>query len=159
MKIERESFSQELFDEVMPLAQKCWEESTAFKAESCAFYGEREFDIEPDFDTYQKQAQAGNLVIVTLRNESLLGYVIGFLYRSWHHRKIICANADTIYVEPDHRGHSVALMGRFEREVQGLGAQIIGWPTHANSPVYELLRARGYVCDDLIMEKRLSCVQ
>ena len=36
--------------------------------------------------------------------------------------------------------------------------QIIGWPTHVDGPMYALLKARGYVGDDIVMEKRLPCV-
>jgi hypothetical protein len=34
---------------------------------------------------------------------------------------------------------------------------IIGWPVHLNGPVYDVLKAKGYVGDDIVMEKRL-CV-
>ena len=46
---------------------------------------------------------------------------------------------------------------RFEKEMAARGSIIIGWPTHPDGPVYELLKARGYVADDIVMEKRL-CV-
>ena len=36
-----------------------------------------------------------------------------------------------------------------------LGAQIIGWPVHFNGPVYDLLKAKGYIGDDIVMEKRI----
>jgi hypothetical protein len=44
---------------------------------------------------------------------------------------------------------------RFETEFKALGAAIIGWPAHINGPVYEVLKARGYVGDDIVMERRL----
>jgi len=158
MKIEKESFSAELFNEILPLARACWIESTEVKAESCAFYGERDFAIEPDAETYQRHADSGSLVLVTLRDEGVLrGYVVGFIYRSWHHKKLLCGHADSIYVDPECRAYTVVMTERLEKEMMELGAVIIGWPTHPDSGVYALLKARGYVGDDVVMEKRL-CV-
>jgi hypothetical protein len=155
MKIDREAFTLALAEEILPLAQKCWEESTRIKAETCAFYGERDFRIDPDLSVYESAASQGKLVVVTLRDESLKGYVMGFLYRSWHHKHILCGNVDSIYLEPEYRSYAGVVTDRFETEFKALGAAIIGWPAHTNGPVYELLKARGYVGDDLVMEKRI----
>ena len=157
MKIAREPLTHELFTEILPLAQKCWEESTKNKGETCAYYGEREFQVEPDEKSYQEFSDNGRLVLITLRNEKLLGYVIGIVYSSLHHKKILCGFGDTIYIEPEYRKHTWAVIKRFESEMQALGIQIIGWPTHVNGPVYELLKAKGYVGDDIVMEKRIPC--
>ena len=156
--INTEAFDAEMAAKILPLSQKCWNESTAFKGESCAYYGERDFMIEPDTEAYQRLADEGKLVLVTLRDAGeLKGYVIGFIYNSLHHRKIPCGFGDSIYIEPEYRSHTWAVAKRFEKEMQALGAQIIGWPVHINGPVYELLKAKGYIGDDIVMEKRL-CV-
>jgi hypothetical protein len=154
--IEKETFNAEMAAEVLPLAQRCWNESTLFKGETCAYHGDREFTIEPDVETYQRLQDQGLLVLVTLRDETeLKGYVIGFLYSSLHHRKIPCGFGDSIYIEPDYRSHTWAVAKRFEKEMKELGAQIIGWPVHLNGPVYEILKAKGYTGDDVVMEKRI----
>lgn len=156
--IDKEAFTPALYEEIVPLGRKCWAESTVSKAETCAFYGERDFRIEPDFATYQRLTDQGAVLIVTLRDEgALVGYAVGFVYRSWHHNKIMCGATDTFYVEPDYRAYAAVMAAKFEEEFWTLGAQIIGWPTHANGPIYELLKARGYVGDDVVMEKRI-CV-
>lgn len=155
--IEKEDFCRDLYEEVLPLGRKCWEESTANKGADCGYHGEREFQIEPLFDVYQGISSAGSLVLVTLRDAGALkGYVVGFLYSSWHHKGILCASVDSIYVQPSHRAYTAVMAEKFEKEFQALGAQIIGWPTHINGPVYDFLKARGYVGDDIIMEKRLK---
>lgn len=158
--IDKEPFSQSLCREILPLGQKCWEESTINKADTCAYYGERDFEIIPDVEVYQKASDENRLVLITLRDgTSLKGYVVGFLYRSWHHTRILCANVDSIYLEPDYRSYAAVVADRFEKEFQKLGAAIIGWPTHINGPMYEVLKARGYVGDDIVMEKRITpCV-
>jgi hypothetical protein len=154
--IEKEPFTLELFQELLPLAQKCWDESTVNKAKTCAYHGKRDFQIDPDIPTYQRLADSGSVVIITLRDAGVLkGYVIGFLYRSWHHKKILCGSTDAIYVQLDYRSYTAVMAERFEKEFFGMGAEIIGWPVHVNSSVYEILKARGYVGDDIVMEKLL----
>lgn len=154
--IEKEPYNSNLFTEVLPLAQKCWEESTVTKAETCAYYGERDFAIEPDTEGYQRLEDQGVLVLITLREDgSLKGYIIGFLYRSMHHKRILCGIGDSVYVEPDYRSYTGVMAEKFEKEMRHRGAEIIGWPVHVDGPVYEVLKARGYVGDDIVMEKRL----
>ena len=156
LTIEREEFTEALYQEILPLGQRCWEESTTNKAEDCAYYGERDFEIEPDTSVYHQAAAQGRLVVVTLRDKGVLvGYVVGFLYRSWHHNRILCANVDSIYIEPAYRSCASVVADRFEKEFVSLGAAIIGWPTHINGPMYSVLKSRGYVGDDIVMEKRL----
>ncbi len=154
--ISREQFTKELAAEILPLAQKGWDESTDFKAETCAYYGERSFSIEPDTEAYGKLAEQGSLVVVTLRaNESLGGYVMGFVYPSLHHKRILCAIGDSIYIDPAYRSYTGVVAAKFEKEMRAMGAEIIGWPTHIDGPVYQVLKSHGYVGDDIVMEKRL----
>ena len=160
MKIEKEPFSLELLGELMPLAQACWEESTRAKAETCAFYGDRDFKIEPDLDNYRRMQESGILTILTMRDKGeLVGYLVGVLYRSWHHTKVLCAHVDTAYVKPAARAYTAVMIEKFERDMTERGVGIIGWPAHENGPVYKVLLARGYVGDDLVMEKRLCASQ
>lgn len=156
MIIDKETLTRELFTEILPLAQKAWNEGTRVKGKSCAYYGERDFDIEPDVDAYLRLAEAGLLIVITLRDHGVLkGYVAGFLYRSLHHKQIPCGMGDSIYVERAYRPHVDALADRFEKEFMKLGAKIIGWPIHIKGSVYKVLESRGYVGDDIVMEKRL----
>lgn len=147
----------ELFAELLPLAQKSWNESTQVKEKTCAFYGERDFDIEPDADQYQLVHDAGTLIILTARTpeQGLVGYLVGVLYRSWHHKTVLCANVDCAYMEPTFRSYMAVLIEHFEKEATERGVKIIAWPTHENGPLHYVLMARGYVGDDLVMEKRL----
>jgi len=154
MKVAVEAFNRALFDELLPLAQKCWKESTADKAEKCAFYGEREFEIEPDFEAYERLGDS--LVVVTLRNDALVGYLVGFSYQALHHKHILGGIADTMYVEPEFRSYAPVVAERFEKEMRDRGVGIIGWPTTENGPVHTLLKSMGYVGDDIVMEKRIK---
>lgn len=154
IRIEQEVFTEELAAEMFPLAQACWDESTLNKKDTCAYYGERDFIVEPDMERYKALAKAGLMVAVTLREATLKGYILGFTCRSLHHKKITCASVDSIYMDPEYRSYTAVVCEKFEQSVSKLGAQIIGWPTHIDGPVYKVLKARGYVGDDVIMEKR-----
>jgi len=153
--IEQEPFSLALAAEILPLAQKCWNESTLIKQETCAYFGERDFDIEPNFEVYERFANTGSVVLVTLRDESLKGYVVGFTHHSLHHKKILCGYGDSIYIEPEYRSYTAIVADKFERAMKDLNVQMIGWPTHIDGPIYQVLKARGYVGDDIVMEKRI----
>lgn len=154
--VERETFDSILFAEILPLAQKCWEESTLAKGETCAFYGERDFQIEPDAKSFQMLEDNGSLVIVTLRDDGrLVGYVAGFAYAALHHKRITGGIGDSIYIEPEYRSYAAVVVERFEEELKKLGVQIIGWPVTPDGPIHKVLKARGYVGDDIVMEKRL----
>jgi hypothetical protein len=155
MRIEVEPFTLELFEELLPLARKCWQESTDFKAETCAFYGSREFDIEPDLEQYRKLVDKKSLIVVTLRDEGLRGYVVGCVYQSAHHKKIKVGGGDSVYIEPEYRSYTGIAISKWEKAMREAGAEVIGWPVHFNGPVYEVLKAMGYVGDDIVMEKRL----
>ena len=157
MRIEREELSDSLFDEIVPLAQKCWNENTVIKADTCAYYGKREYEVEPDKDLYLGLDAKKALVILSIRNEGkLVGYAIGFTYNSPHHCKIPCGHADSIYVEPEYRSEAgIPLVIRLEKELRAMGAKAMGWPVSRNAPLYEVLVKMGYVGDDIIMEKVL----
>lgn len=155
--IEREQFSESVAAEILPLAQACWNESTIIKKDTCAYYGEREFYVEPDMGFYERLAGQQSLVLVTLRDDAALkGYVIGFAYPSPHHKKILCGHGDSIYLGPEYRAYAPIMADKFEEVMKDLGVQAIGWPTHIDGPMYEVLKARGYVGDDIIMEKRIT---
>ena len=152
--IEREAFTAKIFAEILPLGQHCWNDSTVSKEKRCAFYGERDFQIEPDFDQYQKVSPS--MIIITLRDDGrLCGYLVGFAHRGLHHKKILCGFADSMYVEPDLRSYAPVMAERFEKEMRELGVEIIGWPTDPQGPLCQMLIARGYMADDIVMEKRL----
>jgi hypothetical protein len=156
LKLGHEIYSDELAAEILPLARRSWKESTTAKGETCAYYGERDFEIEPDTDQYRRMYESGMLTIVTLRDEGkLVGYLIAATYRSLHHRKMICAHVDTLYVDPEHRAYTPVMIEGFENLMKVKEVDIVGWPTHVKGPVYELLTSLGYVGDDLVMEKRL----
>ena len=159
MKIDKESYNDALRTELMPLAQKCWDAESEVKAKTCAYYGERNFAIAPDIATYKLFADLGLLLIITLREQTkLVGYAIGFTYQSLHH-KVMCACGDSFYIEPQYRSYAGPLEERFEKEFAKMGAEIFGWGVTPGSSLHSLLVAKGFIADDVVMEKRLCVSQ
>lgn len=158
MQIEEEILSKSLYEEILPLGRKCWAESTQIKGQNCSYYGDRDFEIEPDFETYEKISNADAMVLICVRDAgSLVGYAVAVLYKSWHHKSITCANVDSAYLEKEHRSYGPVLVDFLEKKLKSIGIQQIAWPTHIDGPLYKMLSAQGYVADDTIMEKRI-CV-
>jgi GNAT superfamily N-acetyltransferase len=156
--IEREAYSESLKPEILPLAQKCWDEASAAKGEHCAFNGKRDVKIEPDFALYQAISDNDRLVLFTIRDDAkLVGYAIALVYPSPHHCKLITANGDSIYVEPPYRVHSPVLVEKIINEVSKTGAVTMNWGVTKDEPMYRLLSKFGFVADEVIMEK-LLCV-
>lgn len=156
ISISREPYSETLQYEILPLAQKCWDEGSLAKGEHCAFHGKRDVQIEPDFVLYKTISDNGRLIIFTIRDEDVLvGYAIVMVYPSPHHKKLITANGDSIYVEIAYRGHSPVLVEKVINEVTETGAVTLNWAVSADSPMYDLLVKFGFVGDEIIMEKLL----
>lgn len=156
VSIEVEPFSMDLAEEIKPLGQQCWNESTLVKGETCAFHGARDFVIEPDVEQYDVLNRNGMLLLLTLRDDGVLhGYAIGVLYQSLHHRGIRVGGGDSFYIHPGYRSYTAVMVDKFEGELKSRGAAIIGWPTHSRGPLYDVLKAKGYVGDDVVMEKKL----
>lgn len=154
----QEPFSEALCEEIRPLGQKCFDESTLLKADTCAFYGDREFALEPDIEQYRALASAKSLQFLTLRDSGVLvGYIIGITYRCMHHKKIKGAIGDSMYIEPEYRSYAGPLVDRFLEMMTAEGAGIVGWPVTPQSYLHKVLVARGFVEDDVVMEKRLPC--
>ena len=154
--IQKEPFSEALCKEILPLAQKCWDEGTELKGETCSYHEFRKgIVIEPDFDLYRQLAEVGRLVIFSIRDSRLVGYVVAYVYRSPHHVKLLVANGDSIYIEVEYRSYAAAIIKPLLTELKTMGAVSMGWAVSQNGPMYELLKSLGFVGDEIIMEKLL----
>ena len=154
--VQQEPYSEALATELLPLAQKCWDEGTALKGESCAYHEFRDVKIEPDLVTYTALADKGALIVFTIRDDlALVGYAVAMVYFSPHHRKILTANGDSIYVDPPYRVHSVVLLEKIIEAVRATGAKTMNWCVSANGPMYDLLCKYGFGADEVVMEKFL----
>jgi hypothetical protein len=151
-----EPLTDSLIAEIVPLGRKCWAESTLAKGENCA--GERDLVIDPNLAEFWKLSDVGALVIMVMRaNETAQGYILGWTYRALHHQSMLGAIADTFYVEPQFRSYAGVMVDMFVAELKNRNVNMIGWPVTPGSYGHQLLLARGFVADDVVMEKNL-CV-
>jgi hypothetical protein len=154
--IQAETLTDSLIAEIVPLGRKCWAESTIAKGENCA--GERDLVIDPNLAEFRKLSDVGALVIIVIRAHlAAQGYVLGFTYRALHHQSVLGAIADTFYVEPEYRAYAGVMVDMFVNELKTRNVNMIGWPVTPGSYGHQLLLARGFVADDVVMEKTL-CV-
>lgn len=158
MNISVEPFTSDLANEITPLGQQSWDECSEIKKDTCAYHGQRGLAIDPDIDQYLYLAEHDSLVAMTLRDDEnvLRGYALLILYRSLHLKSELCGNVDTFYVQPDYRRSMPRFMSHIEDAFRDRGISIIGWPVTMTGNLYEILKRRGYIADDVVMELKLK---
>ncbi|MDN7489511.1 hypothetical protein QZM35_17525 [Burkholderia sp. AU45274] len=158
MKIAIETFTRELAAEIVPLGQQSWDECSEIKKDTCAYHGQRGLAIDPDIDQYLYLSDHQSLIAFTMRDDEgdLHGYALAILYRSLHLKTELCGNVDTFYVQPDHRRSMPRLMSTIEETLRERGVSIIGWPVTMTGGLFEILKRRGYIADDVVMELKLK---
>lgn len=161
ISITKEPFTSELFTEIMPLAQKLWDECSEIKKDSCSFHGERGFKIQPDSAQYLNLQQQDSLITMTLRDTTgaLQGFSISILYHSLHHAPVKCANVDTFYIEPAYRSSIQNLVSRMEDQFRDREIVVVGWPVSPAGDLFKILNLLGYHPDDVVLEKRICALQ
>lgn len=96
--LEKIVFSVEPLDsiqkEIMPLIESHWEEVEWRK----------DLKPNPDWDKYHAIESNGGLVILTARDEGLIGYNVFFIHEGLHYQGTKTAVQDLIYIKPEKRG-------------------------------------------------------
>lgn len=158
MKIAIEPFTLELAAEITPLGQECWDECSEIKKDTCAYHGQRGLPIDPNNDQYLFLQSQNILQAMTLRSDDgiLHGYALLIFYYSLHLRKELCGNVDTFYVQPDHRHSMPRFMSAIEDSFRSRGVSVVGWPVTMSGKLFEILKKRGYIADDVVMELKLK---
>lgn len=158
MDIAVETFTEALAAEITPLGQQAWDECSEIKKDTCAYHGQRGLPIDPNIPQYLILQNAGHLVALTLRDEQkvLRGYALLITYNSLHLKNERCGNVDTFHVQPEYRSSMPGFMTRIENEFRERGVSIIGWPVTMAGKLYGILKHRGYIADDVVMELKLK---
>lgn len=158
IKIAVEPFTLELAAEITPLGQECWDECSEIKKDTCAFHGQRGLPIDPNNEQYLLMQKSGFLIAMTLRSSEgvLHGYALMITYYSLHLRKELCGNVDTFYVQPSHRRFMPRFMTTIEGTFRERGVSVVGWPVTMTGLLFQILKKRGYIADDVVMELKLK---
>lgn len=156
-----ELFTRELADEIVPLGQQSWDECSEIKKDTCAYHGQRGLAIDPDIDQYLHLASHQSLIAMTLRDDEkvLRGYALLILYKSLHLKTELCGNVDTFYVQPDFRRSMSRFISAIEETLRARGISIIGWPVTMTGKMFEILKRRGYIADDVVMELKIKDIK
>ena len=158
MKIAIETFTLELAVEITPLGQEAWDECSEIKKDTCAFHGQRGHPIDPNNKQYLAMQAVNMLSAMTLRDTEgiLRGYSLIVFYYSLHLQTELCCHVDTFYVQPGYRSSMMKFMSAVEDHGRSRNASIVGWPVSMTGLLYEILKHRGYIADDVIMELKLK---
>jgi hypothetical protein len=156
-----EPFTCALADEIVPLGQQSWDECSEIKQDTCAYHGQRGLAIDPDIEQYLYLANHESLVAMTLRDDdkALRGYALLILYKSLHLKTELCGNVDTFYVQPDFRRSMSRFISEIEEVLRLRGISIIGWPVTMTGKMFEILKRRGYIADDVVMELKIKDIK
>lgn len=104
--------------------------------------------LDPQYDIYFAREDRGELLYMTLREDSrLVGYFIGFIAPGLHYRTCLTCTMDIFYVHPDHRNGrgGLRLFRSVEKELRRRGVQrwFVGSKTHKDaSRLFEALKFR-----------------
>ena len=156
-----EPFTRDLAAEIVPLGQQSWDECSEIKKDTCAYHGQRGLAIDPDIDQYLYLAENQSLIAMTLRDDDkvLRGYALLILYKSLHLKTELCGNVDTFYVQPDFRRSMSRFISEIEEVLRSRGISIIGWPGTMTGKMFEILKRRGYIADDVVMELKIKDIK
>ena len=156
-----EPLTPELFDELMPMGQKLWDECSEIKKDTCSFHGERGLKIQPNKSAYLGLQEKGGLSAYVLRDfqGTAIGFSFCIFYNSLHHEVVPCANVDLFYIEPKYRASIKRLIRTMEEEFRSRGVVVVGWPISPMGKLFEILKTLGYAPDDVVMEKRICALQ
>ena len=148
MQFQREPASHELFQEMMPLLQKHWEEIAHFK----------DIPLEPDWDMYLKIDQSGALRNFTARDDQgkLIGYAVFFVRSNINYKSSIQASQDVIFIDPTVRGFGAKFILWCDKQLKDEGIDAVYHHVKEAHNFGPMLERLGYKLVDLIFTKRLN---
>lgn len=161
VSIDIEFLTKELFEELMPMGQKLWDECSEIKKDTCSFHGERGLKIQPKKSAYLGLQELDQLSVYVVRDSrgEAVGFSFCIFYYSLHHEVVPCANVDLFYIEPEYRTSIKRLIRKMEEEFRSRGVVVVGWPISPMGKLFEILKTLGYAPDDVVMEKRICALQ
>ena len=147
----RESLTDALWSEAMPLLAKHWAEIAHYP----------DIPLEPDVALYQAIEANGALRVFTARrDEALVGYALFFVRPNGHYKSSLQASQDVLYIDPAIRGGSA--VPRFllfcDAELKADGVQVACHHLKVAHNHERLMRSLGYEPVDIIWTKRLDGV-
>jgi len=119
----------------------------------------KEFPFDPDWDSYDRFAQAGMLRTITVRNDGeLIGYMAFFIQSNPHYKSCKMAYEDVYYLKPEYRKGRVGIkMFQYAEEaLKKIGVNRILIHTKVHLDNSRLLEYLGYSWTDKIYAKTIQ---
>lgn len=107
----------ERLEDLKPFFPMHWEELAL---------NQKQVPLDPQYDVYLRRDAAGEMMLVTLREDGeLVGYFVGFVAPGLHYKTCLTLTMDIFYVLPEHRGSGggVILFKTVEKEAHRRGVQ------------------------------------
>lgn len=140
----------ELRDALEPLFERHWREVET---------NQDTVPLEPDWQAYECIEAAGIYSFTTARTGGVLvGYVGLIISPALHHRSVISAEPDLLWLAPEHRRglNGYALLMAAEENVIARGVKRIGGRFKIATPLGPLFRRAGYVETERVLMKMVG---
>ena len=118
----------------------------------------KEIELEPDYEMYEKMDALGLLHLVTARSDDeLIGYYIAFVHGALHYRSSLTAHTDIYYLRKDFRSGFVGInFFKFvEKSLKEKGVQRIYMMTKVDSDKSAIWKRLGYVEKEIVFTKMI----
>ncbi len=150
MIFRRETFSDALMVEILPLLKEHYDELMKHK----------DIPLSPDIQRYYAFAQAGLLHIVTCRDDEgkMIGYAVCILMKGLHYSTVNFASNDLIFITKKHRNGiaGIRLLRFMEEDLKSLGTiDIIQMHVKREPDFSPILLHDGYEHFETIFQKRI----
>lgn len=139
---------QDIFDEMLPLFERHWEEITFYK------------DIKLDVNTeaYYEMEDSGRLRIYTAREKDgkLIGYGAYMMRQNIHYKSSYQALQDVLFIDKEKRGFGGKFILWCDNQLKKEGVQVVYQHIKASHNWGKMAERLGYELQDLIYSKRLD---
>jgi len=119
----------------------------------------KEYELEPDYEAYEKMAESGLLRTITVRADNeLIGYIIFCVHGHLHYKSCMTAFEDIYFVKKEYRKGRVGIkLFQYAEQVlkeRGVNRIILSTKVHLdNTSLFEYL---GYKHTDKTFSKMLG---
>jgi GNAT superfamily N-acetyltransferase len=103
--------------------------------------------LDPDYESYERMANAGILHLVTARNDGeLVGYHLSMIHPHLHYRASLTCFTDVFYLKPEYRQGMIGyrLLKTFRDSAKARGVQKIYMGTKLARDIGPLLARLGF---------------
>lgn len=112
--------------------------------------------MSPDWAGYAVLEESGSLAIFTVREAgALIGYATFIKSQMLHHKNVIAAHCDMIYLDPAFRAGPRAfnLIRHCEQELKLCGVRKLMWGVKIRRDWSPVLKRLGYEAEEIVLSK------